>query len=71
MGYYSEKEGNGDQIIRQDGALVPNIHEAGNYQYFKSDQTVYADWEDMYAVQFDPNLSKKDLEILGKGGGDA
>ena len=71
LGYYSEKEGNGDQIVRQDGALVPNIHEAGNYQYFKSDQTVYADWEDMYAVQFDPNLSKKDLEILGKGGGDA
>lgn len=65
LGYYTKRDGEGNQVVKKDGSLVADINGKGAYQYFRSNQTVYAKWEDMNAVSFDANLSKKDKEILG------
>lgn len=64
LGYYTKKK-NGYKMIDDDGSLVADINYAGDYRYFSKDATVYAGWEDMYAVQFHPNLTEKDMELLG------
>ncbi|MBO5303710.1 MAG: S8 family serine peptidase [Lachnospiraceae bacterium] len=66
LGYYTKKNGNGHQMIKADGSLIANIAQAGKYKYFTADDTVYANWENMYAIQFVDNLSEKDVEILSK-----
>ncbi len=65
-GYYTEKYGKGFQMIGSDGSLHANINRSGDYKFFTKDSTVYASWKDMYAVQFDPNLTAQDLELIGK-----
>ena len=64
LGYYTKKNASGDQMVKADGTLVADMAGKGNYRYFTSDATVYAAWEDMYAVQYDLNLTDKDMEIL-------
>lgn len=66
LGYYTQKEGAGYQVIKRDGSLIANINNAGNYKYFKTDTTIYAAWEDMYAIQFEDNLTTEDMEILSR-----
>lgn len=66
LGYYTRRDGNGNRLAGPDGALAANINMEGDYRYFKKDSTVYANWEDMYAVQFHPNLSKQELAALGE-----
>ena len=67
MGYFTKREGKGDQMVQKDGFLLAYINGMGAYRYFKEDSTVYAHWQDMYAVQFDPNLSEADMLILSRG----
>lgn len=64
LGYYTKKNASGDQMVKADGTLVADMAGKGNYRYFTSDATVYAAWEDMYAIQYDLNLTDKDMEIL-------
>lgn len=66
LGYYTRKNGAGYQMIERDGTLIANINNNGDYKYFTSDGTVYAAWEDMYAIQFSDNLTPEDLEIVGR-----
>lgn len=65
-GYYTNKGGEGFQVIKPDGSLNANINHAGDYKYFTKNSTVYANWEDMSVVQFDPNLREEDMELLEK-----
>lgn len=67
LGYYTEKNGKGLQVIRKDGKILADIGGAGKYRFFTEDSTIYADWRDMYAVQFDANLPQKDMELLKTG----
>lgn len=67
LGYYTKPDGRGHQMIKKDGFLLAYINGEGAYRYFKEDSTVYAHWQDMYAVQFDKNLTKRDMEILSRG----
>lgn len=64
LGYYTKKNASGDQMVKPDGTLVADMAGKGNYRYFTTDATVYAAWEDMYAVQYDLNLTDRDMEIL-------
>lgn len=64
MGYFTEKGGGGHQAVKNNGYLVSDINGQGAYQYFKRDRTIYAHWQDMYAVQFDPNLTEQDLKLI-------
>lgn len=67
LGYYTDRNGAGFQAVKKDGSLIAAIDGQGDYQYFDKDSTVYADWEDMHAVQFSPNLSKEEIAILRQG----
>ena len=51
-------------MAEKDGSLTANINDAGDYKYFSGHGSVYAKWEDMYAVQFHPNLSEADRKLL-------
>ena len=66
LGYFTDKNGAGHQMVKGDGSLIAIINHAGNYKYFTSDATVYAAWEDMNAIQFNPNLTDADMEIISK-----
>lgn len=67
LGYYTGKNGAGYQMVKGDGSLIPNINHAGSYKYFTSNATVYANWENMFAIQFSDNMTDADMEIIGKG----
>lgn len=67
LGYYTKPGGNGHKAVLKNGSLVANLDGKGDYQYFSKDSTVYADWEDMYSVRFDVNLSEEELAILREG----
>lgn len=69
LGYYTKRNGAGDQVIQSDGSMVSNINGMGSYRYFLADTTVYADWEDMKEVRFSPNLTEEDEALLGTEGG--
>lgn len=64
MGYYTGRNGTGHKMAEKDGSLTANINDAGDYKYFSGHGSVYAKWEDMYAVQFHPNLSEADRKLL-------
>ncbi len=66
LGYFTGKNQTGFRMTQKDGTLLADINGAGNYQYFTKNSAVYAGWEDMYAVQFHPNLSEEDRKFLGK-----
>ncbi len=66
LGYFTEKDKRGYPFVLKDGLLMANINGKPAYTYFKEDSTVYACWQDMYAIRFDPNLSEYDMEVLGK-----
>ncbi len=65
LGYFTERSGMGEQMVKKNGSLIANINHAGNYKYFIEDATVYAYWTDMYAVQFSDNLTKADYDVVG------
>ena len=49
-GYYTEKDGNGTQVVRPDGGIVTGI------TYYKADTTIYAKWTaNKYTIVFDGN----------------
>ena len=64
LGYYTRQNGAGYRLAEQDGFLAARINGAPAYTYFKEDATVYAHWQDMYSIRFDPNLSARDRELL-------
>lgn len=66
-GYYTEKGKAGERVADEDGSLIANIDGKGDYLYFKEDKTVYAGWEDMFAVQFSANLPEEELAFLRRG----
>lgn len=66
LGYYTKKNGKGYQMVKPDGSLIANINNAGDYKFFTADSTVYANWENMYAIQFSDNLTDEDMAILSK-----
>lgn len=68
LGYYTAKHGTGKLVTDKRGFIIAYINGSGKYEYFKRNSTVYAGWEDMYAVQFDPNLSEEEMEILKRDG---
>ncbi len=65
LGYFTKQNGRGYQVAEPDGHLIADINRLGQYRFFQKDSTVYAQWEDMYAVSFDPNLSDSDLKLIG------
>ncbi len=67
MGYYTQKNRKGHPFTDRSGLLLAFINGKEAYKYFDQDSVVYAAWKDMRAVEFSPNLSEKDLEILKKG----
>lgn len=67
-GYYTKKHGAGHPVIRQDGTLIPDIDAVGNYRYFTKDSVIYADWQDMYVIQFDQNLTEQERKLIGEPG---
>ncbi|MBO5372910.1 MAG: S8 family serine peptidase [Lachnospiraceae bacterium] len=66
------------RIIEEDGTIIKNIvwsrsdstanagYVTPAYSYFTEDTTIYAHWENKYAIQFSDNLSDADKEILNK-----
>lgn len=66
-GYFTEKEGKGYAMVREDGSLIPDINKSGYYRYFTKDATVYACYQDMSAVQFSDNLTPEDRKVVGEG----
>lgn len=67
MGYYTDMNGDGYQVIEKDGSLIANVKKRGDYQYFEENSRVYAKWTDMSAIQFSPNLSEAELALLKEG----
>ena len=66
MGYYTQKNRKGHPFTDRSGLLLAFINGKEAYKYFDQDSVVYAAWKDMRAVEFSPNLSEKDLEILDR-----
>lgn len=66
LGYFTRKQGQGHRMVQKDGTLVSNINNAGNYKYFVQNSTVYAAWQDMYAVRYSDNFTEKDYLVAGK-----
>lgn len=68
LGYFTEALGQGYPFVKEDGSLAADIGKAGNYKFFVKDSTVYAHYQDMYAVSFSENLSGEDKKIAGERG---
>lgn len=68
LGYFTKESGQGYPFIKEDGSLIANIGNTGDYRYFVKDSKVYAHYQDMYAVSFSDNLSGEDKKIAGEKG---
>ncbi|MDE6904667.1 MAG: S8 family serine peptidase [Lachnospiraceae bacterium] len=66
LGYFTQKNGEGQVMVKGDGTLISNIGKTGDYKYFTKDTTVYAFYQDMYAISFADNLSEMDKDIVGE-----
>ncbi len=66
LGYFTKKKGQGYAMIKRDGSLIADINHAGNYCFFTEDASVYAFWQDMYAVQYVDNLTEEDKKAVGE-----
>ena len=67
VGYFTEENGKGHAMVKEDGTLIPDIGGSRDYRYFTRDARVYACYKDMNAIQFSDNLSEKDKRVLGEG----
>lgn len=59
-GYFTEKNGAGKRVVMQDGTLVSNVGDAGDYRYFTGNATVYAYYLKCYPIVYHSNLGEKD-----------
>lgn len=64
LGYYTQPDGKGHLMIQPDGEMLASINGSGAFAYFSMDGTVYAKWEDMHMIRFDPNLSKEEMDLF-------